>query len=156
MTSIRTDELGRTFEIPIQRVENHSILSTHTFVLNKIATLLSTSLGPNGMDKIIQTQDDEIVVTNDGATILESMCMTENPISKLIVELSKAQDDEIGDGTTSVVILANSLLKNAESLFKKGVHKSKIAEGYEMALELSLKYLHQRSEEVSDVRFYME
>ena len=87
-----------------------------------------------GMDKILQSGDGDITITNDGATILEQM-EVEHQIGKLLVELSRSQDYEIGDGTTGVVVLAGSLLEQAEVLLDRGIHPLRIAEGYEMARE---------------------
>lgn len=80
--------------------------------------------------------DGEVTVTNDGATILKMMDV-ENQIAKLMVELSKSQDDEIGDGTTGVVVMAGALLEQAESLLDKGIHPIRIADGYEMAAKIA-------------------
>ena len=74
-----------------------------------MASIVKTSLGPRGLDKILISPDGEITITNDGATILSQMDL-ENQIAKLLVELSRSQDDEIGDGTTGVVVLASALL----------------------------------------------
>jgi len=84
------------------------------------------------MDKILQSGDGDITITNDGATILERM-EVEHQIGKLLVELSRSQDYEIGDGTTGVVVLAGALLEQAETLLDRGIHPLRIAEGYEMA-----------------------
>ena len=84
-----------------------------------VCQILRTSLGPKGMDKMLQSPDGDVCITNDGATILQEM-KVENQIGKLLVELSKSQDDEIGDGTTGVVVLAGSLLEKAEALLDRG------------------------------------
>lgn len=75
-----------------------------------IASTLKTSLGPKGMDKMLVSADGDVVVTNDGATIVEKMEI-EHPTAKLLCDLSKSQDNEIGDGTTGVVVLAGALLE---------------------------------------------
>jgi T-complex protein 1 subunit epsilon len=87
------------------------------------------------MDKLLQSPDGDITITNDGATILEKM-QVENQIARLMVNLSQSQDDEIGDGTTGVVVLAGSLLEQAEYLIDMGIHPLRIAEGYEMACKV--------------------
>merc|ERR1711997_467317 len=97
-----------------------------------VANTLKTSLGPKGMDKILVSPDNDVTVTNDGATILERMHV-EHEIAKLLVQLSKSQDDEIGDGTTGVVVLAGALLEQAEELLDRGIHPIRIADGYERA-----------------------
>jgi len=99
------------------------------------------------MDKILVTQDNEVVITNDGATIMQKMELN-HQAAKLLCELSKSQDDEIGDGTTGVVVIAGALLEQTLSLLDKGLHPLKIASGYEKACELSMKYLDSISIEV--------
>ena len=81
---------------------------------------------------MLQSPDGDVCITNDGATILEQM-KVENQIGKLLVELSKSQDDEIGDGTTGVVVLAGALLEMAEPLLDRGIHPMRVAEGYDKA-----------------------
>ena len=81
---------------------------------------MRTSLGPKGMDKMLTSPDGDVTVTNDGATILSKMEI-EDQVAKLMVELSKSQDDEVGDGTTGVVVLAGALLEQAEALLDKGM-----------------------------------
>jgi len=102
--------------------------------------VLKTSLGPKGMDKMLQNPDGEITITNDGATILDLM-QVENQIGKLLVELSRSQDYEIGDGTTGVTVLAGSLLEVAEPLLDMGIHPLRIAEGYEKACKVATERL---------------
>ncbi|WP_411023278.1 TCP-1/cpn60 chaperonin family protein, partial [Salmonella sp. s51228] len=89
------------------------------------------------MDKMMINSDGEVTITNDGATIL-SMMDVNHQIAKLMVELSKSQDDEIGDGTTGVVVLAGALLEHAEQLLDKGIHPIRIADGYEMAAQIAV------------------
>jgi T-complex protein 1 subunit epsilon len=91
------------------------------------AQVMRSSLGPKGMDKMLQSPDGDITITNDGATILEKMHV-ENQIARLMVNLSQSQDDEIGDGTTGVVVLAGALLEEAEALLDMGIHPLRIAE----------------------------
>ena len=84
-----------------------------------MAHSLRSSLGPKGLDKLIVSPDQEVTVTNDGATIVEKMEI-QHPVAKLLVELSKSQDNEVGDGTTGIVVLAGALLEQAEKLLDKG------------------------------------
>lgn len=98
-----------------------------------------------GLDKIIVSPDGEITVTNDGATILSQMDV-QHEIAKLMVELSKSQDDEIGDGTTGVVVLAGALLEQAERLLDRGLHPIRIADGYEMAAKVAIQRLDEIAE----------
>ncbi|KAJ4732950.1 T-complex protein 1 subunit beta [Rhynchospora pubera] len=101
-----------------------------------IADLVKTTLGPKGMDKILQStgRGRNITVTNDGATILKSLHI-DNPAAKVLVDISKVQDDEVGDGTTSVVVLAGELLREAEKLVSMKIHPMTIIAGYRMAVE---------------------
>ena len=98
-----------------------------------IGDLVKTTLGPKGMDKILQSmQSEKVSITNDGATILKSI-YTDNPAAKVLVELSKSQDDEVGDGTTSVVVFAGELLRQAEYLVNQKVHPMTIIQGFREA-----------------------
>jgi T-complex protein 1 subunit beta len=101
-----------------------------------IADLVKTTLGPKGMDKILQStgRGHGVTVTNDGATILKSLHV-DNPAAKVLVDISKVQDDEVGDGTTSVVVLAGELLREAEKLVALKIHPMTIIAGYRIAAE---------------------
>ncbi|KAM3232035.1 hypothetical protein P3L10_017394 [Capsicum annuum] len=101
-----------------------------------ITDLVKTTLGPKGMDKILQTtgRGHSVTVTNDGATILKSLHI-DNPAAKVLVDISKVQDDEVGDGTTSVVVLAGELLREAEKLVNSKIHPMTIILGYRKAAE---------------------
>ncbi|TDL24830.1 t-complex protein 1 [Rickenella mellea] len=105
-----------------------------------IGDVVRTSLGPKGMDKMIQTSKGEVIITNDGATILRSI-QALHPAAKMLVDLSVAQDVEAGDGTTSVVVLAGSLLGAAEKMLAKGMHPTIIAESFSKAAAKSVEYL---------------
>ena len=102
-----------------------------------ISDLVKSTLGPKGMDKILQsmTMKGEITITNDGATILKSIHI-DNAAAKVLVEISKTQDDEVGDGTTSVVVLAGELLREAQKLMDKRVHPMTIIDGWRLATTL--------------------
>jgi thermosome len=97
-----------------------------------IAEAVRTTLGPKGMDKMLIDSSGDATVTNDGATILREMDI-EHPVAKMIVEVARAQDDEIGDGTTTAVIIAGELLKKAEALLDQDVHPTVIVSGYKLA-----------------------
>lgn len=99
-----------------------------------VANAVRTTLGPNGMDKMLVDSMGDVVITNDGATILKEMDI-EHPAAKMLVEVAKTQDDETGDGTTTAVIIAGELLKSAEGLLNKKIHPTIIAEGYRHAAE---------------------
>jgi len=117
-------------------------------VAKAIAEAVKSTLGPKGMDKMLIDSLGDITITNDGATILDEMDV-QHPIAKLMVEISKAQDDEVGDGTTSTVIIAGELLKEAEKLLDKNVHSTVIIAGYKKALEKAKEVLKKISTEVS-------
>lgn len=110
------------------------IRTTNIAAARGLADLLSSSLGPKGMDKMIMTAKGETLITNDGATILKNLSVL-HPTAKILVEASKAQDVEAGDGTTSVVILAGALLSACELLLKKGIHPTSISDGFAVALQ---------------------
>jgi len=110
----------------------------------QVAEVVQTTLGPRGMDKMLVDDLGDITITNDGATIVNEMNI-EHPAAKMIVEVAKTQDDEVGDGTTTAVILTGELLKNAEKLLDQNIHSSVIASGYRMA---SLK-AHEILDEIS-------
>ena len=99
-----------------------------------IAEVLKSTLGPRGMDKMLVDSLGDITITNDGAAILDEIDV-EHPAAKMMVEVAKTQDDEVGDGTTTSVILAGELLKNAEDLFEQGVHPTIVVSGYRKAME---------------------
>jgi thermosome len=102
-----------------------------------VATAVQSTLGPKGMDKMLIDGMGDITITNDGVTILKEMDI-EHPAAKMMVEIAKTQDAEVGDGTTTAVVIAGELLKNAEGLLKQKVHPTSIAEGYRMAAEKAL------------------
>ena len=102
-----------------------------------ICDLVKTTLGPKGMDKILQPMGGgQVQITNDGATILKSI-MIDNPAAKVLVEISKVQDDEVGDGTTSVCVLAGELLKVAEDLISQKIHPQTIIAGFRQACDVA-------------------
>jgi T-complex protein 1 subunit epsilon len=99
------------------------------------------------MDKMLVSSDGEVTITNDGATILQKM-EVEHQVAKLLVDLSQSQDNEIGDGTTGVTVLAGALLEQAEKLLDKGLHPVRISEGFEQAAEVALRHLESISDRV--------
>ncbi len=103
-------------------------------VAKEMANIVKTTLGPKGMDKMLIDQQGKIIITNDGFTILDEMDIT-HPAARMIAEISKTQEAEIGDGTTTAVMLAGRLLENAESLINKRVHPTIICKGYSNAAE---------------------
>jgi len=105
-----------------------------------VADTVKTTLGPKGMDKMLVNSMGDIVVTNDGVTILEEMEI-EHPAAKMIVEIAKTQDKEVGDGTTTAVMLAGKMLENAEKLLDQRIHPTVITKGYRLAAEKAQEYL---------------
>jgi thermosome subunit len=99
-----------------------------------ITEILQTSLGPRGMDKLLIDAFGDVTITGDGATILKEM-EVQHPAAKLLVEVAKAQDAEVGDGTTTVVVLAGKLLEQAEMLLDEGIHPTIIIDGFKKALD---------------------
>ncbi len=123
-----------------QRTYGREALRNNILAAKVMAELLKTSLGPRGLDKMLVDAFGDIVVTNDGATIVKEM-EVQHPAAKLLVEVAKAQDAEVGDGTTSVVVLAGTLLEKAEKLLDENIHPSIIMSGYTKALSKALEIL---------------
>jgi len=121
-----------------------SVRSSNIVAAKSVADAVRTSLGPRGMDKMIQSANGEVTITNDGATILKQMSVI-HPTAKMLVELSKAQDIEAGDGTTTVVVLAGSLLEAADNLLAKGIHPTTISESFQRAAHQAEEILEQMS-----------
>ena len=105
-----------------------------------VAEAVRTSLGPKGMDKMLVDSFGDVTITNDGATMLDEMDI-QHPAAKMMVEVAKAQDDEVGDGTTTVVVLAGELLGEAEKLIEKDIHPTVVIDGYEKAAEKAIEIL---------------
>ncbi len=149
---VAQDEMGRPFIIVRdqgKKSRTHGIdaVKDHILAAKTVSNLVKTSLGPRGLDKILISPDGDITVTNDGATILGQM-QVENQIAKLLVQLSKSQDDEIGDGTTGVVVLAGALLEQAAELIDRGIHPIRIADGFDEACKVAIAHLDTISDTV--------
>jgi len=112
-----------------------------------VAEIVHTSLGPRGMDKMLVDSLGDVTITNDGATILKEIDV-QHPAAKMIVEISKTVDNEVGDGTTSSVVFGGALLARAEDLLKKDVHSSTIIEGFQAASEKALEIYSQLSKKI--------
>ena len=123
-----------------QRTRGREAQAANIMVAKAIAEAMRTSLGPRGMDKMLVDSFGDIVITNDGATILKEMDV-EHPVAKMLVEVAKAQDEEVGDGTTTAVVVAGELLAKAEELIEKEIHPSLIIEGYKKAAAEALRIL---------------
>lgn len=111
--------------------------------VQSLANILKTSLGPVGLDKMLVDDIGEVTITNDGATIL-SLLEVEHPTARMLVEMSRLQDKEVGDGTTSVVLLASELLRQANELIKLRIHPTTIISGFRLALKESCKFVAEK------------
>ncbi|MDJ0270354.1 MAG: thermosome subunit, partial [Aigarchaeota archaeon] len=112
-----------------------------------IAEIVKTTLGPKGMDKILVDSLGDVVVTNDGATILEKIDV-EHPAAKMIIEVAKTQDDVVGDGTTTAVVIAGELLRKAEELLEQKIHASMIIRGYKKALDMAFEVIQKQATKI--------
>ncbi len=131
-----------------KREKGRGALSNNIQAAKAIADAVRTTLGPRGLDKMLVDSMGDVVVTNDGVTILKEMDV-EHPAAKMLVEVAKTQDQEAGDGTTTAVILAGELLKRAEELIEQNIHPTVISQGYRLAAQKALELLNQVSREVS-------
>lgn len=113
-----------------------------------VAQTVRTTLGPKGMDKMIVDSMGDVIITNDGVTILKEM-QIEHPAAKMIVEVAKTQEDAVGDGTTTAVVIAGELLKKAEDLLDQNIHPTVLAKGYRLAEVEAQKLLNQMAETIS-------
>ena len=113
-----------------------------------IAEIVHTSLGPRGMDKMLVDSLGDVTITNDGATILKEIDV-QHPAAKMLVEISKSTDNEVGDGTTSVVVLAGALLEHAESLLEQEVHPTIIVDGYRKAAKKAKQFIKNIAQQVT-------
>ena len=123
-----------------QRTTGKDALRANIMAARALAEVLKSSLGPRGLDKMLVDSFGDITVTNDGATIVKEM-EVQHPAAKLLVEVAKAQDAEVGDGTTSAVVFAGSLLEKAEELLEQDIHPTIIIEGYIKAMREAIRIL---------------
>ncbi|HII53850.1 thermosome subunit [Candidatus Micrarchaeota archaeon CG08_land_8_20_14_0_20_49_17] len=130
------------------RVLGRDAQRTNIAIAYAVANVIRTTLGPKGMDKMLVSELGDIVITNDGATILEEMNV-EHPTAKLLVEVAKTQDKEVGDGTTTAAMLTGMLLKKAGDLLDQGIHPSIIIRGYDMAAKECIAALDKISKPVT-------
>ncbi len=128
----------------VQRLMGKDAQRNNILAAKTVADVVKTTLGPKGMDKMLVSPTGEIIVTNDGVTILEEM-QIEHPAAKMMVEIAKTQESEVGDGTTTAVMLAGKLLENAEALLDSKIHPTVIAKGYRMAAEKAQEILQEIS-----------
>src|SRR5690348_2989104 len=126
------------------RVLGRDAQRTNIAVAYAVAGIVKTTLGPKGMDKMLVSELGDIVITNDGATILQEMNV-EHPIARIMMEIAKTQDKEVGDGTTTAVIMSGELLKAAGNLIEQGIHPTTIVKGYKMAADKAKNILEDSS-----------
>ncbi|MEM2235321.1 MAG: thermosome subunit beta [Desulfurococcaceae archaeon] len=131
-----------------QRTTGRDALRANIMAARVLAEVLKSSLGPRGLDKMLVDSFGDITVTNDGAAIVKEM-EVQHPAAKLLVEVAKAQDAEVGDGTTSAVVLAGTLLAKSEELLDQNVHPTLIIEGYTRAMQKALEVLSEIAEQVN-------
>ncbi|XP_071854432.1 T-complex protein 1 subunit alpha-like [Apostichopus japonicus] len=125
-----------------QRTSGESVRTQNVMAASSIANIVKSSLGPVGLDKMLVDDVGDVTVTNDGATILK-LLEVEHPSAKILVELADLQDQEVGDGTTSVVLIAAELLKNADELVKQKIHPTTIISGYRLACKEACRYINE-------------
>ena len=125
-----------------QETKGHDAQKNNIQAAKLISEVLRTSLGPRGMDKMLVDSLGDVTITNDGATILKEIDV-QHPAAKIMVETSKATDTEVGDGTTSTVVLAGSLLEKAEELIAKNVHPTIVVDGFKRASQKAIEMLRQ-------------
>jgi T-complex protein 1 subunit alpha len=122
------------------RQHGQDVRSSNVTAVVAVANILKSSLGPQGLDKMLVDDIGDVLVTNDGATILQKL-EVQHPAAKVLQELSRLQDSEVGDGTTSVVLIAAELLRRANELVKQGIHPTSIIQGYRLAMKESIKHV---------------
>ncbi len=120
-----------------QRTQGRDAQSSNIMAGKAVAEAVRTTLGPRGMDKMLVDSSGEVVITNDGATILNEMDI-EHPAAQMIVEVADSQEEEVGDGTTTAAVIAGNLLGEAEDLIEQDVHATTIVEGYHEAARIAL------------------
>jgi T-complex protein 1 subunit alpha len=125
-----------------QKISGQDIRDQNVLATQAIANVVKSSFGPSGLDKMMVDDIGDVTVTNDGATIL-SLLDIEHPAGKILVELAQQQDKEVGDGTTSVVIIAAELLRRANELMRNKIHPTTIITGYRLALREAVKYMNE-------------
>ncbi|KFA65235.1 hypothetical protein S40285_01475 [Stachybotrys chlorohalonatus IBT 40285] len=125
-----------------QKISGSDIRDQNVLATQAIANVVKSSFGPSGLDKMMVDDIGDVTVTNDGATIL-SLLDVEDPAGKILVDLAQQQDKEVGDGTTSVVLIAAELLRRGNELMKNRIHPTTIITGYRLALREAVKYLNE-------------
>ncbi|KAI8572354.1 hypothetical protein RHMOL_Rhmol01G0192000 [Rhododendron molle] len=134
---------GQTLAIMGERQSGQDVRAHNVTACQAVANIVKSSLGPVGLDKMLVDDIGDVTITNDGATILK-MLEVEHPAAKVLVELAELQDREVGDGTTSVVIIAAELLKRANDLVRNKIHATSIISGYRLAMREACKYVEEK------------
>ncbi len=132
-----------------KRTRGRDAQSNNIMAAKAVAEAVRTTLGPKGMDKMLVDSMGDVTITNDGATILKEMDI-EHPAAKMIVEVSKTQDEEVGDGTTSAAVVAGELLKKAEDLIDMDIHPTVIASGYRLAAAKAVELVQGLAKDVDE------
>ncbi|MEM0498954.1 MAG: thermosome subunit beta [Methanothrix sp.] len=132
-----------------QRESGREAIENNIMAARAVANAVKTTLGPKGMDKLLVDALGDVTITNDGVTILREM-EVQHPAAKMVVEASKTQDKEVGDGTTTVAILIGELLKHARELMEKGLHPTVIARGYSLAAGKAVEFLNSIARDVPE------
>ncbi|CAL9765647.1 unnamed protein product [Musa acuminata subsp. burmannicoides] len=135
--------VAQTPDILGERQSGQDVRTQNVVACQAVANIVKSSLGPVGLDKMLVDDIGDVTITNDGATILK-MLEVEHPAAKVLVELAELQDREVGDGTTSVVILAAELLKRANDLVRNKIHPTSIISGYRLAMREACKYVEEK------------
>ncbi len=128
----------------IQRIIGKDAQRNNILAAKMVSEMIKTTLGPKGMDKMLVSPTNDIIITNDGVTILDEM-QIEHPAAKMMVEIAKTQESEVGDGTTTAVMIAGKLLENAEKLLDQRIHPTVITKGYRLAAEKAQEILKEVS-----------
>ncbi|XP_022144491.1 T-complex protein 1 subunit alpha [Momordica charantia] len=134
---------SQTPDILGERQSGQDVRTQNVVACQAVANIVKSSLGPVGLDKMLVDDIGDVTITNDGATILK-MLEVEHPAAKVLVELAELQDREVGDGTTSVVIVAAELLKRANDLVRNKIHPTSIISGYRLAMREACKYVEEK------------
>ncbi|WJX53324.1 T-complex protein 1 subunit alpha [Trifolium repens] len=135
--------VNQTPDISGERQSGQDVRTQNVVACQAVSNIVKTSLGPVGLDKMLVDDIGDVTITNDGATILK-MLEVEHPAAKVLVELAELQDREVGDGTTSVVIVAAELLKRANDLVRNKIHPTSIISGYRLAMREACKYVDEK------------
>ncbi len=130
-----------------KRTRGRDAQRINILIAKAVANAVKSTLGPKGMDKMIVDDMGDVTISNDGATILDEISI-EHPIGKIMAEVAKTQDDAVGDGTTTAVVIAGGLLKEAEGMLDNDIHPSVIVNGYRMASKKAIEFMKNVAEEI--------